>query len=96
MSKRVSPNMSNRLKSEKHRKWRKSHVKKQNGLCFYCEKPMREGFKHLAPTLDHYIPLTLDGNDHFENTVAACNRCNQAKKGMHGDEFLKLQKSEVA
>ena len=98
MKPRATPGVNRRLQAEKQRRWRKSHVKKQNGLCYYCGKPMREDLRHLAPTLDHYVPLCMGGEDHFENVVAACNRCNQAKKNMHGDEFLKLQalKSEAA
>lgn len=97
MSKRVSPNISNRLKAEKHRHWRKNHVKKQNGLCFYCRNEMRPEFKNsLAPTLDHYVPIAKGGKDHFENTVAACKRCNELKGNMHGDDFVRLKTAATA
>ena len=64
-------------------------MKDQDGLCFYCKRQLREDLSRSIPTLDHYVPLSLGGEDHYENTVAACTTCNRLKGDMHGDEFIK-------
>lgn len=83
----VSKATQARLTAAKHQKWRKSRTKQQEGLCFYCKRLMREDLARLKPTLDHYVPLSLEGVDHYENTVAACATCNEAKRSVHGDVF---------
>ena len=62
------------LRMNKHQNWLKTRTKMQNGLCFYCGKPMKDD-----RTLDHYIPLSRGGGDEFENTRAAHERCNHDK-----------------
>ena len=44
----------------------------------------------LVPTLDHVIALGRGGPDTFENTVAACRLCNQAKADMAVDQIRDL------
>jgi 5-methylcytosine-specific restriction endonuclease McrA len=41
----------------------------------------------LHPTLDHIVPLHRGGADTFENTSAACRRCNSLKDAMTVAEF---------
>lgn len=38
-------------------------------------------------TLDHRLPLSRGGMDHYENSVAACWRCNNAKGSMTEKKF---------
>lgn len=65
---------------------------RQNGLCFYCKKPMTSVPKrqkqvmqdagttpeNLA-TLDHYIPKAYGGTSLPDNIVYACIKCNGKK-----------------
>lgn len=73
------------LRTALHQDWRNKRTKAQSGLCFYCQKPMTQ------PTLDHVIPLSKGGADHWENTVAACFVCNQAKADQNLYEFAGIE-----
>lgn len=48
------------------------------GVCYYCGSPTPP--KEL--TMDHVIPLIRGGRSTKGNLVAACKRCNSAKKYM--------------
>lgn len=59
----------------------------QDGLCFYCLRPM--GFFKLGNdpngsrvTIDHLTPLSLGGRYGYLNEVAACHRCNNRRGTM--------------
>lgn len=71
---RVSNALRRRLLTAKHQTWLRKHVKRQGGLCSLCHKVMK------IPSLDHTIPVSRGGEDHWENTSAACSPCN-ARKG---------------
>jgi hypothetical protein len=49
--------------------------KRDNFRCMYCG----EKFGHKALTRDHIFPQSRGGLDTWENLVAACKACNQAK-----------------
>lgn len=52
--------------------WSKRGVlARDNRVCGYCEGP--------ANTIDHIQPVSRGGRNVWENTVAACNGCNQRK-----------------
>lgn len=72
--------------------WRLRHFEAQGGKCRYCN--VRMHFQHEAQdrivTLDHVAPLAIGGEDSFENTVAACFACNQAKADLPPEKFLSL------
>ena len=38
--------------------------------------------KELSATLDHVVPMAEGGNGHWDNLVAACYRCNQARNNL--------------
>ena len=85
-----------RLAHAKHVDWRRKAWKKQEGRCFYCECPMTEqASEHhrraTDATLDHKIPTSRGGEDHWENVVAACRACNRAKGDRTAEEFLQGQ-----
>lgn len=61
------------------RRWLKSRVKQQNGLCAICGEPFHKTVKALKATCDHVIPLSKGGADHYENIQAVHYRCNQEK-----------------
>lgn len=78
------------LQSNKHQQWRRKRVKYQGGFCYYCPVKMTE--IHEKPrrsdaTLDHFIPTSLMGEDHWENVVACCRSCNDKKGHLHPREF---------
>jgi len=71
--------------------WRQKRYEQQSGRCLYCRQALIRS-ESLAKmpnslTLDHVIPLAKGGPDTFENTVAACYACNQAKGMLDLAEF---------
>ena len=55
---------------------------RQSGICHWCKKPMHPKADKQRPdsvTLEHLKPLTAGGEDTFDNTVAACRRCNNER-----------------
>lgn len=89
---RVSRNMKGRLLTNKRQRWRSNAFKAQGGKCFYCrvEMVMESAGKfdqHRLCTLDHKTPLDKGGADHWENSSAACAKCNQAKGNKTEAEF---------
>lgn len=81
--------MAVRKRSRNHAKWRRYHVKRQRGICHWCDRYM------MAPSLDHVVPLAEGGRDHLENTVAACEPCNSEKGRMSPDEWRRLLATRV-
>ena len=55
---------------------RRGVLRRDNHLCAYCGK--------AASTIDHVVPRSRGGVDSWENLVACCLRCNNAK----GDKTL--------
>lgn len=53
----------------------------QSGLCFYCQKPLKENTE-----VDHFIPFARYSNDLGHNFVAAHRACNNNKR-----DFLAAQ-----
>ncbi len=52
--------------------WSRSGVLDRDGRrCGYCGG--------RAATIDHVLPVSRGGQNTWDNTVAACDRCNQAK-----------------
>ena len=58
----------------------------QKGRCHYCDCKMtlsvpRPGDRpsEFMCTIDHVTPVALGGGDEIENTVAACNLCNNSR-----------------
>lgn len=50
---------------------RRGVLRRDNHLCGYCGKS--------AATIDHVLPRSRGGTDSWENLVACCLRCNNAK-----------------
>lgn len=48
----------------------------QNGLCYWCSKPLVE-----SDPIDHVIPLVRGGTNYPDNIVCACLFCNSSKSG---------------
>lgn len=71
----------------------------QNGLCYYCQNPMRlvhgaNGEPDLA-TLDHVVPLSAGGpRGPTLNTVVACYQCNNERGNRSSRKFLR-EKQQV-
>ena len=66
----------------------------QEGRCYHCNRKI--DIDRAAPhpkslTLDHLVPLALDGDHSYANTVASCWNCNCSIKGVRAiGEQLKL------
>lgn len=77
--------------STMRRDWRKKKFKAQGGRCCYCGVAMlMEAGKfnqHNLCTIDHRLPLSRGGIDHWENVAACCSRCNNRKGDMTEAEF---------
>lgn len=52
--------------------------------CVYCGKN--------GPTLDHVIALAAGGQDHIDNAVPACKRCNSSKRDKSLSKWLAVSK----
>jgi 5-methylcytosine-specific restriction endonuclease McrA len=65
------------------RRWREHLFKKQEGLCFYCKKPMsltartkKGGPARNFATFEHLQRLVDGGKTNSHNVVLACRICN--------------------
>jgi hypothetical protein len=74
------------------RTWKRLRYEQQSGRCMYCQQLLIESEKFIITpnsiTLDHVIPLAKGGPDTYENTVASCYVCNQAKGMLDLAEFV--------
>jgi len=59
--------------------------KSQRGRCFYCRVPLRKVFE-----LDHVVPISKGGGNEPGNVVCACPWCNENKRDLDADEFMRL------
>ncbi len=50
---------------------------RDNFLCLYCGA----SFRHGDLSRDHVTPISLGGEDNWNNVVTACKRCNNHKAG---------------
>lgn len=74
------------------RKRRKTYSKEERkiiydrseGCCALCGK--RLSLENM--TLDHIIPLSMNGKDEMENLQASCFTCNQIKNNIMPDDFM--------
>lgn len=56
----------------------------QNNKCFYCEKSLlQNGKTHI----EHLIPISRGGTNHWQNIVISCQSCNNQKKTLTLLEF---------
>lgn len=51
--------------------------KRDNHLCLYCGDHSR----HSDLSRDHVTPISMNGEDRWNNVVTACKRCNNHKAG---------------
>lgn len=59
------------------------HYMSQNGLCYYCKKPMKWTVGETSNpscTLEHLVDVKYGGKTSVENTAAAHFKCNSIKK----------------
>lgn len=66
--------------------------RRAGGLCEYCHAS--EQWQYVEFTVDHIVPLDLDGSDDLENLALACFQCNRRKwnrtKGVDPDSGDKV------
>jgi hypothetical protein len=61
-------------KSHRQRLWISQH-----GICWWCGKECvfnGMGGEALHFTIDHIIPLSANGTNHWRNMVGSCHKCN--------------------
>jgi len=63
---------------------RKIVYEKTAGHCAYCGAELGK-FKKM--TIDHVVPLSLEGGNGVENMLPACFSCNQAKGALTVEQF---------
>lgn len=68
------------------RRWLAELRRSQDERCAYCSRPFQAETDARA-TLDHVVALARGGPDTRDNCVAACHRCNQAKRDMDAETF---------
>lgn len=56
---------------------RQAVFRRANHRCEYCQTARR--LIGMPLVIDHVLPTSLGGTDTFENTCAACYRCNEFK-----------------
>ena len=65
---------------------------RQQGHCNGCQYP----FHYRNFTVDHIIPRTQGGTDHFDNLQLLCQACNSTKgQGTHADLIQKLKANNI-
>lgn len=64
----------------------------QLGVCGYCQQTTP--FKLW--TIDHRIPLSRGGRNHFSNKIGACLACNGAKANLTDEEFRAVRRDPRA
>lgn len=63
----------------------------QNWRCCYCGIPMEIGRPgDDTPTFEHVVPKIAEGSDRWENLVAACRLCNNARSAMKAETYLRF------
>ncbi|MEN8260231.1 MAG: HNH endonuclease [Pseudomonadota bacterium] len=74
-----SDNFSLRQTGKHYRPPLNNHAlfKRDNHICLYCG----EHFRHSDLSRDHVTPLSMNGEDGWNNVVTACKRCNNRKAG---------------
>lgn len=82
-----------RRKHWDRKRWRETHADLQDRKCFYCGTEFHPRHRQKLLTLDHKIPLNKDGEDSFENTAAACSRCNRQKRDLLPEQFVAVLQS---
>lgn len=55
--------------------------------CRYCKKPLNPHGTDEDTTIDHFVPLSKGGTDHWNNLVLCCHSCNQAKTNKLPEEW---------
>jgi len=63
----------------------------QENTCFYCFTEITE----KTATIDHFVPLSLGGDDEQTNMVACCRRCNQRKGNMMPIIFMRKLRNKA-
>ena len=57
-----------------------------NFECVYCKRRMGD----VPLTIDHWMPIELQGANDASNYLSACRACNKAKSSMHPHEWCRI------
>lgn len=76
------------------------HIKKYKNHCWYCAHEMDLEFRLIHrkwwPTIDHIEPLTRGGQEHENNYLVCCMRCNNSKGKKTLEEFRAFSASKLS
>lgn len=67
--------------------WHKE-MKPDGIFCWWCQKKLTG----RDVSLDHFMPLFLEGKHETKNLVLTCRKCNRYKTYLHPDVWAKLLK----
>ena len=82
------PKRTDRGKPRPHREQKHLLFGMQEGICAGC----LTSFPFRNFTIDHIVPQSKGGTDHFENLQLLCNACNSMKgKGTQEELIVRLQ-----
>lgn len=74
--------------------YKRVHYAQRNYLyeCWYCGDALtrydQNDLRPTARTIDHVVPLSLEGQDIRANRVWSCLRCNKEKKDLLPDDAI--------
>jgi 5-methylcytosine-specific restriction endonuclease McrA len=72
---------------------------RENGCCFYCNRPVEfrgwswpyKGPEIDDATIDHIIPHSKGGSNRNDNLLLSCRGCNEERDTMDATEFFLLK-----
>lgn len=62
-------------KTDEYQAWRRKQFAKQDGKCYYCQRPL----KRLKTNVEHVLARSKGGSNDIKNLVLACWECNKKK-----------------
>jgi uncharacterized protein (TIGR02646 family) len=72
----VVAEMAEWKQTEQYRQWYDRQMKWQFGLCYYCERYLKD----LIVNVEHIKPKTTARTNNVRNLVLSCAGCNKAKR----------------
>lgn len=65
-------------------------LERDEAYCHYCHRPLDNPDDYDSKlTIDHIVPVVMNGNDELCNLVLACKTCNSQKRDASYEDFVK-------
>lgn len=65
----------------------------QKGRCIYCNHSLILWDKYRKPTIEHIIPKSKGGTNHYDNLALACFKCNMYRGNIDLELFMDWYRS---